>query len=445
MKMPVIEVTRSQPVVRTPRVMQLEGLFDLVPAARSESRRTCHLPIEDEPWSIGLIVGPSGCGKSSLARELFGDQLVETWPWPDDLSVVDGFPGELGIREITGLLSSVGFSSPPAWLRPWRTLSNGERFRADLARALAEAMIRRPNGEPLGGLTPPARRDIAANVLNDGLGGLAPRVRRELAGDSAASTGSGRGMEGTTTDPQRTSEEEPPLAVVDEFTSVVDRTVARVGAHAVAKAVRRLGIRFVAVSCHDDIIDWLQPDWVYEPAGDRFTRRSLQRRPAIRLEISRAGADVWPLFRGHHYLSADLNRSAARFVARVEGRPAAFTAVLPFPHPTRPGWREHRTVCLPDFQGAGIGNALSEFVASLYRATGRPYRSVTSSPAMIAHRARSPSWRMTRAPSLGGRPRDPKLARSAADRRLTASFEYVGPTRQAEAIALGVHPGRCRP
>jgi hypothetical protein len=29
-------------------------------------------------------------------------------------------------------------------------------------------------------------------------------------------------------------------------------------------------------------------------------------------------------------------------------------------------WREHRTVCQPDFQGVGLENALSEFVASKF-------------------------------------------------------------------------------
>lgn len=47
-----------------------------------------------------------------------------------------------------------------------------------------------------------------------------------------------------------------------------------------------------------------------------------------------------------------------------ENRPAAFAGVLPFPHPIRPGWREHRLVCLRDFQGVGIGIALSESIAS---------------------------------------------------------------------------------
>jgi len=84
-----------------------------------------------------LIVGPSGCGKTTLAKELFGDGIVQGYDWPANQSVVDGFPDKLGIREITALLSKVGFSSPPAWLRPFRTLSYGEQFRSTLARSLA--------------------------------------------------------------------------------------------------------------------------------------------------------------------------------------------------------------------------------------------------------------------------------------------------------------------
>lgn len=54
------------------------------------------------------------------------------------------------------------------------------------------------------------------------------------------------------------------LVVFDEFTSVVDRNVARVCCVAVEKAVRRNGKQFVAVTCHRDIIEWLQPDWIFD-------------------------------------------------------------------------------------------------------------------------------------------------------------------------------------
>src|SRR4029077_5021989 len=60
------------------------------------------------------------------------------------------------------------------------------------------------------------------------------------------------------------------LIVMDEFTSVVDRTVAQIGSAALAKTVRQRGQKFIAVTCHEDVEDWLQPDWVYRPAPNFF-------------------------------------------------------------------------------------------------------------------------------------------------------------------------------
>ena len=42
-------------------------------------------------------------------------------------------------------------------------------------------------------------------------------------------------------------------AVFDEYTSVVDRTVAQIGTAALAKTVRARGQQFVAVTCHEDV------------------------------------------------------------------------------------------------------------------------------------------------------------------------------------------------
>ena len=64
-------IQRTVDVVRTPRVQQLEGMFDVPPSMRSEQawRHRLDLPTN---WNIGVIVGPSGSGKSTLAREAFG-------------------------------------------------------------------------------------------------------------------------------------------------------------------------------------------------------------------------------------------------------------------------------------------------------------------------------------------------------------------------------------
>lgn len=352
-------------------------MFDIPPSKRSKFSKKVSIPIEDFDWNVGLIVGSSGSGKTTIAREMFGDHIYEGFGWPRHKSIVDAFPKTQSIRDITLLLSSVGFSSPPSWLRPFRCLSNGEQFRVTIARALAES--------------------------------------REM-------------------------------TVIDEFTSVIDRTVARIGSAAVAKTVRRTKKKFIALSCHYDVIDWLDPDWVYWTDTNSFKRRRERLgRPSIKLTIFRTTSQSWKIFRQFHYLDHNLNPSARCFVACVADfdtgilRPAAFTAVLPFPHPKTPGYREHRTVCLPDFQGVGIGNALSGYIGSLFVAKRKPYYSTTGSPSMIRHRMTSENWSMIRKPShaaihLGTQ----QLDKTGSSRRITAGFRYVGPPKLTDARRFGL-------
>lgn len=131
--MPLVDVTVSCPVYESFRVQQVAGLFDVPLAEKSQASFHVEVPGADEPWQIGLIVGPSGSGKTTIARQAFGPWLVDTPPWPSDRAVVDGF-GAMPAKEITSLLTAVGFGSPPAWVKPYHVLSGGERFRCDLAR-----------------------------------------------------------------------------------------------------------------------------------------------------------------------------------------------------------------------------------------------------------------------------------------------------------------------
>jgi len=51
----------------------------------------------------------------------------------------------------------------------------------------------------------------------------------------------------------------------DEFTSVVDRNVAKTLSMALKKCMTHYPKKqFIAVSCHKDIIEWLQPDWILD-------------------------------------------------------------------------------------------------------------------------------------------------------------------------------------
>src|SRR5205085_1964726 len=105
----------------------------------SEVTWSVDLPLDQKPWHIGLVVGPSGCGKSTIARHLWPNALhaATGLTWDPNRSLLDSFPAGMSIKDVTALLCSVGFSSPPAWLRPFHVLSTGQQFRVTLARLLA--------------------------------------------------------------------------------------------------------------------------------------------------------------------------------------------------------------------------------------------------------------------------------------------------------------------
>lgn len=191
--------------------------------------------------------------------------------------------------------------------------------------------------------------------------------------------------------------EGPARAVVDEFTSVVDRQIARIGASAFAKAWRRIGGQVVLLSCHYDIIDWLAPDWIFDTGGDgfRWTRGCLQR-PRIELEIRQTGWEWWPYFEPHHYLKLPRMIAATNYVGFVDDQPVAHVAVS-----TRQGFVEARAcrlVVLPEWQGAGIGLKFLNVVCQMWREGKNRYGLElptlfhTSHPGLCATLRRSQLW-----------------------------------------------------
>jgi GNAT superfamily N-acetyltransferase len=366
--MPLVNAEVSCPVYDSFRVQQVAGMFDVPLEQRSQRTFVVEVPGRDEDWQIGLIVGPSGSGKTTIARQAFGECLTSETTWPQDRAVVDCF-GSLSTRQITGLLTAVGFGSPPAWVRPYHALSRGEQFRCDLARALGAAMQEKGD----------------ANV-------------------NAA-----------------------PLVAFDEFTSVVDRNVARIGSAAIAKSIRggQIPCRFVAVTCHYDVAEWLEPDWVVDMQRGTCQRRRL-RRPRIELELHRCHHRLWNLFAPHHYLTGALNRAARCYAALWQGVPVAFCATLAVIG-RKNYWRISRIVTLPDYQGVGIGMRVAEAVCELHLAAGCRMNITASHPAMLAHCSRSPLWRTVRVKRTGSGDTRHFIAnyRSSSGRSVV-SFEYLG-------------------
>lgn len=188
--MPHFDIIKQNSPSNTFRVSKIQADYD-VKFEHSNEHFQGDIEYPDK-WQIGLIVGGSATGKSTIAKELFRDCYVTNFEYTHE-SVVDDMP-KADMKDIEKMFYAVGFGSVPSWLKPYSVLSNGEKMRVDLARALLE--------------------------------------RDEIC--------------------------------FDEFTSVVDRQVAQTTCIAINKAIKRTNKKFVAVSCHYDIIEWLQPDWVFD-------------------------------------------------------------------------------------------------------------------------------------------------------------------------------------
>lgn len=189
--MPSFDIVRETKPNDSFRVKSIIGTYD-IQSQNVQERFTGVIDLP-EKWNIGLIVGRSGGGKTTIAKELFGEYMVDKYEYKSQ-SILDDMPASASTKDIANALTAVGFASPPSWLKPYGVLSNGEKMRCDIARAMLE--------------------------------------NREM-------------------------------VVFDEFTSVVDRNIAQISSLAIQKAIRRKDAKFIAVTCHYDVEEWLMPDWVF--------------------------------------------------------------------------------------------------------------------------------------------------------------------------------------
>ena len=356
------------------RVAAVRGKFDLSAETIQEVfEGSIVLP---ESWNVGLIVGRSGSGKSTIAGELFGQYLSNAYEY-SGLAVVDDMPKHCSVDEITQAFTSVGFASVPSWLKPYSVLSNGEKMRADIARALLE------NKE---------------------------------------------------------------ITVFDEFTSVVDRQVAQFGSFATQKAVRKTNRKFIAVTCHYDVEEWLLPDWVFDCNTMTFrTADEMQKknRPGVSVSIYRVRNEdkqrLWSMFAKYHYLGHNHNSAAEAYLVTVNGTPAGWCSVLHFPHPKSKNIKKiHRLVVFPDFQGIGLGAILTKTVGSMYLKKGFRVSIVTSNPGLIHSMSKDRNyWKCTEYGFKTGQSRTSKeksLQSSLSSSRITASFELKRIYEHGEGI-----------
>jgi ABC-type lipoprotein export system ATPase subunit/predicted acetyltransferase len=186
------------------------------------------------------------------------------------------------------------------------------------------------------------------------------------------------------------------LFVFDEFTSVVDRSVAQIGSFAMQKAIRKTDKKFIAVTCHFDVEDWLLPDWVFETDTMTFRKHEGQKknRPKIKFEIfSTTDKSIWKMFAKHHYLSHTHNNAASVYLALINDNIAGYLSVLHLPHSKVKNIKKvHRLIILPDYQGAGFGIKFLDEIGKMYKRDKWRFTIVTSAPSLINGLKRNAKW-----------------------------------------------------
>ena len=322
-------------------------------------------------WNIGVVVGMSGSGKTSIGKQIFGENKIVNLSegWNYDRPIIDDIAPEGDFNKVTGLLASVGLGDVPAWLRPFHVLSNGEQFRAGLARLICER---------------------------------------------------------------------PGEAVIDEFTSVIDRQIAKIGAQAFQKAWRREnpGGKVVLLTPHYDVVDWLQPDWVIDTKTKSFTRGNPRQRPEIELEIRKVNGSYWRYFKPHYYLDLPMPIAAEYFIGTVGGELACHMAVSPMFHIG--GYRGTRLVTMPEWQGAGVGTRFLNAIAQYHLdGNGRKNKKLpmyfhTSHPQLCGALRHSPKWAQVSARLYGGKGSRIRINKKATTGnygghfRAVQGFKYIG-------------------
>jgi energy-coupling factor transporter ATP-binding protein EcfA2 len=193
------------------------------------------------------------------------------------------------------------------------------------------------------------------------------------------------------------------MIVIDEWTSVVDRTVAKVMSHCIQKHARKTGKKIVLMSCHYDVIEWLNPDWVIDANKQTYeNRRSLwrdyKRTEQLQFQIYETDRSTWKYFSRYHYLSdsypGGLTKTYGMFVDGNQIGFQCFANYVPHRKGTKMILHSNRVVIHPDYCGFGLGLRMTDACAEKLKNEGYEIFAKFSSVPMYNARKKSDKWKL---------------------------------------------------
>lgn len=269
-----------------------------------------HLRIENvnipTEWNVGLVYGASGSGKTTMVKKLFGENIFETII-DENEPIINQLPKELSYDECAYLLNGIGLNSVPCWIRPVKTLSNGQRARAEAVLLMCQ------NTE---------------------------------------------------------------IVFIDEWTSVVDRTVAKAMSVCIAKYAKQHNKKIVLLSCHYDILEWLKPDWLIDCNKQQFELPKskdffFESREQLKFDIREIDRKSWKYFSKYHYLNENLPAGIIYLYGLFHNENQigfqCFANYVPHRKNTQLIMHSNRTVIHPDYNGLGLGIKLINETSALLK------------------------------------------------------------------------------
>lgn len=299
--MQAYNVRLESPVFSTFRCQRAANALDIDVKKKAIHELKIQADLES-PFNLGLIIGSSGSGKTTLAKSIAGEDCFKT-PLNMELPIIDQFPKEWSYEDCAQALHGIGLTSVPQWIKPVKTLSNGQRARAEAALLMSQTL-----NEPI---------------------------------------------------------------YIDEWTSVVDRTVAKAMSFTIQKYARKSNKKIILLSCHYDVIEWLNPDWIIDCNKEEFIDRRLlrpeerERKEKLKFDLRPVDKNTWKYFSKYHYLSDKLPPGYIEcyglFYKEDQIGFQCFANYVPKrKNHFKKQMHSNRTVIHPDYAGLGLGMKIIE-------------------------------------------------------------------------------------
>lgn len=160
------------------------------------------------------------------------------------------------------------------------------------------------------------------------------------------------------------------FVIIDEYSSVVDRNITKIISQCIRKVILEKNKKVIFISCHNDFLNDLMPDWVYNIDTQEFLKDLPFCKTMFKFYITRGHKQDWQLFKDYHYLSASLACNSKDFFILKDGNnnKIGFCNFFIMPHNKVKMCRVNRLVILPDYQGIGLGNTfLNECCKEVYK------------------------------------------------------------------------------